>query len=107
MKTRRKYSDIIQKTNSDSKIDGINLMFQYMHTDVTTIIHNKDYTRLYLPLDDAIRNKDELTLISPAYINQFSILLNIIRCKINEINQVFNGILPIEVNIVSLIKKEN
>ena len=82
-------------------------MLEAMATDVTKIIHNKDYTWLFLPLDDEIRNKGKLILVSPPYIEQFSQLLKIARDTLNTINQVKGNMLPIEGDIISIMRKQN
>ena len=92
--------------NSDSKIEGINQMLDDMATDITQIIHNKDYTRLYLHLDDEIRNKGKLTLVSPPYIKQFSELLKIARQILKEINEDSGNMSPIQANVIDIMKKE-
>ena len=107
MKTIKKYVKTKYNNKSDGKIEGINLMLEDMTTDISKIIHNKDYTWLYLPLDDVIRNKGKLTLVSTPYIKQFSQLLKIARDTLNTINQVKDNMLPVEANILSVMKKEN
>ena len=101
-----KNSKFKQNNNSDSKIEGINLMLQDMCTYVTTIIHNKDYILLYLPLCDTIRNTDKLILLSPPYIKKFPQLSNITRCRISKSNQMYDGVLPIDANIISIMKNK-
>ena len=106
MKTHIKYCKLRHNNSSDSRIEGINSMLEDMCTYVTRVVLNKDYVQLYLPLDDAIRNKGKLTLISPPYITHISQLLNIARDKFNENNQLCNIMLPMEANIISTMKKE-
>ena len=44
-------------------------------TKIQYVLHNERCLGLYYPLNNTIRNKGYLTLVSPEYINDFSILL--------------------------------
>ena len=107
MKTSKKCIKRKLNQNSDEKIDGINLLLEDMATEVTNIIHNKEYTRLFLPLDDEIRNKGRLTLVSPPYIKQFSQLLKIARETLNAHNQEQGNKVPVNGDIISIMQKQN
>ena len=107
MKIHKKYCKLRDNKSRDHKIEDIPLMLADMCINVTSILHNKDYIRMYLPLDDAIRNKGQFTLVSPPYVKQFSELLKIARRKVMENNKVSVIMLPIEANIISVMRKEN
>ena len=49
------------------------------------ILKNKEYTRLYYPTNDAIRNKGYLTMISEQYITYFSKISNYITNYVSNI----------------------
>ena len=59
------------KNKSDHIQESITLMLEDMCTDVVDILQDKDYMRLYYPLDDTIRNRGKLTLVSPPYVTYF------------------------------------
>ena len=82
-------------------------MLNDMCTDVTKVIHDKDYMRLYYPLDDAIRRKGKRTLISPPYVKQLSQLLKIAREKILQVNRSDEIIVPLDADIIRIMRREN
>ena len=62
MKTIKRYSKLKDAISSGG--DDIKTMLEDMITYVTSILHNKEYVRLYYPMDDAIINRGQLILIS-------------------------------------------
>ena len=49
---------------------------------------------MYYPLDDAIRNKGHLTLISPKYVADFLPLLKSATLSVNKQNIIDNLVIP-------------
>ena len=105
MKTIKRYSKLKDAISSGG--DDIKTMLEVMRAYVTSIIHNKDYVRLYYLMDGAIRNRGQLTLISPPCIKDFSNLVRLAREKMVGNNIVNGVILPFEADIINITKKEN
>ena len=107
MKTHKKFKKMSEKNCSDETKESVRNMLEDMCTDISVVLENKDYLRLYYPLDDAIRNKGNLTLISPIYIKNFSELLEIARKTIATNNNISGVVIPVQGNVISIMKKEN
>jgi len=59
-------------------------MLEDMSVCISDVIENTKYIQLYYPVDDAIRNRGKLTLLSPAYCDIFSRLLKSIFKRVNK-----------------------
>ena len=106
-KTFAKYQKMKSNNQNDNVIKGIYDMLEDMRTDVTSVIHDKQYMRMYYPLDDAVRNKGRLTLISPFYVKHLSNLLRYARDAIVKHNISDDVLLPLNADIIGLTKREN
>ena len=57
------------------------MMLDDMIVMVNGVIHNKKYIRLYYPLENELRNRGNLTLVSPNYVTHLSVILQLaFRC---------------------------
>ena len=65
-----------------------------MSVQISDVIENERYLRLYYPLDDATRNKGKLTLLHPEYCDIFSCLLKLILKRINKTWDTDEKIIP-------------
>jgi hypothetical protein len=77
-KMKRKYEKLIIIGSMNILHDGKLNMLDDMIVMVDDIIDDIPYIRRYYPLDDALRNKGSLTLVSPKFVREFSSLLKLI-----------------------------
>jgi hypothetical protein len=77
-KMKRKYEKLIRIGAINLVYEGKLNMLDNMIVMVEDIIDDIPYICMYYPVDDALINKGSLTLISPTYVKEFSLLLKCI-----------------------------
>ena len=75
---KHKHQKLIRIGSINIVHDGKLNMLDDMIVMVDDIIDDIPYIRRYYPLDDALRNKGSLTLVSPKFVMEFSSLLKLI-----------------------------
>ena len=65
---KRKYEKLIRIGSINIVHDGKLNMLDNMIVMADDIIDDIPYIRMYYPIDDALRNKGSLTLVSPTFV---------------------------------------
>ena len=107
IETIKIYYKLRDANSSDHIRDNIVIIIEDTRTYVTSIVHDKDYIRLYYPLDDAIRKRGYLTLVYIPYIKDFSDLLKIAKEKARENKQEDSVAVTVGADIMNIMKNEN
>ena len=99
-KLRNKYLKVKDHSEIYKVSIGKLVMLDDMSAKITDVLHDERYLRLYYPLDDAIRNKEYLTLCSTCYVHKLSSLLKETRKTIKTDNLSKGTIIPNKDDII-------
>ena len=100
MKLKKKYNKLIKNGSMNSIYENKLSILEDMSVHISEVIDNTRYIRLYYPLDDAIRNRGQLTLLRPEYCDNFSFLLKLIFKRIKNCGDKDETIIPDKLKII-------
>ena len=76
-----------------------------MTVNILDVANNLPYIRMYYPVDDALRNRGNLTLVSPIFVKYFSLLLSLIHKTLADNMDENNDSIPTKKEIVKTMKE--
>ena len=97
-KTKRKYKKLIDNGSINSTYES-----KWKMLDGMTV--NLQYIRMYYPADDAMRNRGNLTLISPIYVESLSLLLSLTHKILQDFVEENNDLIPSKKYIIKTMKE--
>ena len=104
MKLKKKYNKLIKNGSMNSIYENKLQILEDMSVHICEVIDNTRYIRLYYPLDDAIRNRGQLTLLRPEYCDNFSFILKLIFKRIKKCWEKDETIIPDKSTIIRDMK---
>ena len=97
-KTKRKYKKLIDNGSINSTYES-----KWKMLDGMTV--NLQYIRMYYPAGDAMRNRGNLTLISPIYVESLSLLLSLTHKILQDFVEENNDLIPSKKYIIKTMKE--
>ena len=85
-------------------VNGKIELLEDMSTSIIHVLNDTDYLRIYYPTDNAVINKDHLTLISPQYVSHLSSLLKLAPKNIELSNSSNDTVLPLKKRYLTKLK---
>ena len=76
-----------------------------MTVNILDVADNLQYIRMYYPVDDAMRNRGNLTLISPIFVKWLSLLLSLIHKTLEDYVDENNDLIPSKKDIIKTMKE--
>ena len=107
MKLKKKYQrQMLTSIQTEIITTKINILDD-MSASIINLVNDKEYLQMYYPTDFTIRNKGNLTLITPHYVSQLSVLLKLSSNKIQLNNYTNDTIIPDKEEVLNLIKNDS